>query len=60
MAKCEVCGKGQQHGHNVSFSKRRTNRVWRPNITQTTLYEGGRARRAKVCANCLKTLRKSA
>ena len=33
MAKCEVCGKGPQYGHNVSFSKRHTNRRFVPNIT---------------------------
>jgi len=32
MAKCEICGKGPQFGHNVSHSKRATNRKFKPNI----------------------------
>ena len=39
---CEVCGKTLSFGHNVSFSKKRTNRVFRPNIQKTTVYENGR------------------
>ncbi|HIC88975.1 MAG TPA: 50S ribosomal protein L28, partial [Anaerolineae bacterium] len=31
MAKCEICGKGPQFGHNVSHSMRHTKRKWRPN-----------------------------
>ncbi len=58
MAKCELCGKGPQFGHNVSHSKRRTKRMWQPNIQTTTIVEGGLTRRIKVCAQCLKTLHK--
>lgn len=32
MAKCEICGKGQSFGIQVSHSHRRSNRVWKPNI----------------------------
>lgn len=59
MAKCQKCGKGPQFGHNVSFSKRHTNRMWKPNIQTTTVVENGTTRRIKVCANCLKTMRKT-
>ncbi len=59
MAMCERCGKTQSFGHNVSFSKKATNRVWRPNIHVTTVYENGRAKRMKVCSKCLKTMAKS-
>jgi large subunit ribosomal protein L28 len=59
MAKCQKCGKGQLFGHNVSFSKRRTNRAWKPNIQTTTVVEGGTTKRIKVCTNCLKTMRKT-
>jgi large subunit ribosomal protein L28 len=58
MARCELCGKGPQFGHNVSHSKRRTNRMWHPNIQKTTIYEGNRRRRVYVCINCLRTLKK--
>ncbi len=59
MAKCEVCGKGPQFGHNVSFSKRRTNRQFRPNVAKRTVVLNGRSRRLSVCAQCLKTLNKA-
>ncbi|MFN8498506.1 MAG: 50S ribosomal protein L28 [Anaerolineae bacterium] len=59
MAKCEVCGKGVQHGHNVSFSKRRTNRIWKANVRSATLTVDGESKRVKVCTQCLKTLSKT-
>lgn len=58
MAKCELCGKGPQFGHNVSHSKRRTKRMWQPNIQKTTIVQGNTVRRINVCARCLKTLHK--
>ena len=60
MAKCEICGKGVQFGHNVSHSKKATNRQWKPNIQKVTITKkDGVAKRMKVCAKCLKTLSKS-
>ena len=59
MAKCEVCGKGPQFGHNVSFSKRHTNRQFRPNVLKRTLVINGQSKRVHVCVQCLKTLDKS-
>ncbi len=59
MAKCEICGKGPQFGHNVSHSKRRTNRMWRPNIQKTIVYEGTHKRQLRVCSDCMRTLKKT-
>jgi large subunit ribosomal protein L28 len=59
MAKCELCGKQPQFGHNVSHSKRRTNRMWRPNIQKTTIYEGTHKRHVHLCTNCLRSLKKA-
>jgi len=59
MAVCEICGKSPQFGHNVSFSKRRTNRAWRPNIQTTTVMVDGRPKKVRVCARCLRTLNKA-
>ena len=53
--KCEVCGKGPQFGHNVSHSKRRTNRMWHPNTRKATLIIRGVAKRLNVCTRCLRT-----
>jgi len=58
MAKCEVCGKGPMSGQNVSFSQRKTKRLFRPNIQRTTVYENGRRVRRYVCARCMKTMAK--
>ena len=60
MAKCAVCGKGPQFGHNVSHSMRHTKRQWKPNIQKTTIYEGGQKKTIKVCTKCLKTMAKAA
>jgi large subunit ribosomal protein L28 len=59
MAKCDICGKGVQFGHNVSHSKKATNRQWKPNIQKVTITKDGVSRRMKVCAKCLKTLSKT-
>jgi large subunit ribosomal protein L28 len=58
MAKCEVCGKGPMSGQNVSFSQRKTKRLFRPNVQRTTVYEDGRRVRRYVCTRCLKTMAK--
>ncbi|GAB4565184.1 MAG: 50S ribosomal protein L28 [Anaerolineae bacterium] len=59
MAKCERCGKGPQFGHNVSHSKRRTKRQWKPNIQRTVVIENGQVVRRYLCAKCVKTLQKT-
>ncbi len=45
-------------GQNVSFSQRKTKRLFRPNIQKTTVYENGRRVRRHVCARCMKTMAK--
>jgi len=60
MARCEICNKGPQFGHNVSHSMRHTKRQWKPNIQKTTIIEKGRKRTIKVCSRCLRTLVKTA
>lgn len=60
MAKCEMCGRSPSFGNNVSFSKRHTRRMWRPNIQKTTLVlEGGIKLHAKLCTRCMRTMVKS-
>ena len=58
--KCELCGKTSGHGHNVSHSKRRTNRVFQPNLQRATLEIDGRLRQVRVCTQCLRTRQKHA
>ena len=55
---CEVCGKTLAFGHNVSFSKKRTNRVFRPNIQKTRVFDKGQLKQINACARCIKTLSK--
>lgn len=59
MAKCEICGKSPQFGHNVSHSKRRTNRRWMPNIQRATIEIGGRMQKIAICTRCLRTHNKT-
>ncbi len=56
MAKCEICGKGPMFGHNVSHSKRATNRMFRPNIQRKRVVINGQKRRVYICTRCLRTL----
>jgi large subunit ribosomal protein L28 len=58
--KCDLCGKTPQFGHNVSHSKRRTNRRWTANIHTTTVYIDGKAKRLNLCTRCLRTQQKIA
>lgn len=60
MAKCDLCGKTPQFGHNVSHSKRRTNRTWLPNMRKATLVVDGKEKRLNVCMRCLRTQQKRA
>jgi len=58
--KCELCGKTPQFGHNVSHSKRRTNRRWVPNIHPVSVEVDGRQKRLTLCTRCLRTQNKAA
>ena len=54
-AVCEVCGKGPGFGHNVPWSKKKTNRRWNPNIQRVrAVVSPGTVRRVDVCTGCLK------
>lgn len=55
MAKCDICGKGPQFGHNVSHSMHRTNRRWLPNIQKVTIVVKGQRKRVNMCVRCLRT-----
>jgi large subunit ribosomal protein L28 len=57
--KCDVCGKTTQFGRNVSFSKRRTNRRFKPNVQSRRIVVDGVAKRINVCTSCLRTMVKT-
>lgn len=53
--RCEICGKGQTSGNNVSHSVRRTRRKWNANIQNIRIEDNGKVRRANVCTKCIKS-----
>ena len=59
MAKCDMCGKSAQFGHNVSHSKRATRRQFKPNIQRVRVQVNGQMRRMHLCTRCLRTLNKT-
>ena len=56
--RCEITGKRSGHGHNVSHSKRRTNRTFDVNLQNATLMIDGRPKQVRVATSTLRTLRK--
>lgn len=55
--KCQMCGKGVQYGHNVSHSKRRTNRLFKPNLHEVRILVGPTHQKMKLCIKCLRKMR---
>ena len=58
MQKCEITGKGKQFGNNVSFSQRRTKKVWKPNLQTKTLVLDGKKTTVKISTQAIRTLKK--
>ena len=54
---CEICGKSKQFGVRQTFSKRRINRSWSPNIRKVRALVDGSPKRINVCSKCLKSVR---
>lgn len=57
-SKCELTGKGKQFGHNVSFSLRRTKRVFRPNLQKKTFVVNGQKVTMILSTQAIRTLKK--
>ncbi len=57
-ARCELTGKGKQFGHNVSFSLRRTKRVFKPNLQKKTFIVDGKKVTMTVSTQAIRTLKK--
>jgi large subunit ribosomal protein L28 len=60
MAKCDICGKGPQFGHNVSHSMRHTKRTWKANMQRARVLENGVEKHVHICTRCIKTRQKTA
>ena len=55
MAKrCEICGKEKKFGNSVSFSHKRGNRSWSPNLQRVRAVVNGSKKRIYVCTRCLR------
>ncbi len=57
-ANCELTGKGKQFGHNVSFSLRRTKRVFKPNLQKKTFMVDGQKVTMTLSTQAIRTLKK--
>lgn len=57
---CALTGKKVQYGHNVSHSKRATNRRWEPNIQRVRLQSEALGQRISmnIAARTLRTVQK--
>jgi large subunit ribosomal protein L28 len=53
-ANCDICGKGPWFGKRVTFSHKRNNRRWNPNIQHVRALVDGSPRRLNVCTSCIK------
>ncbi|MEZ4500371.1 MAG: 50S ribosomal protein L28 [Thermomicrobiales bacterium] len=56
---CEICGKTKSFGHNVSHSKRRTNRSFDANVQNRRVVIDGQTRSIKMCTRCMRTALKA-
>lgn len=57
--KCDICGKAKTFGNNVSFSHKKTNRDFRPNVQKKRLTINGESVRLNVCTRCMRTMGKA-
>jgi len=58
MARDEITGKHAISGNNVSFSMRRTKRVFKPNLQKKTLIVNGKKVRLAIATSTVRTLKK--
>lgn len=52
---CEICGKTQQRGHNVSHANNKTNRVYKANLQSVRVKDGSQTKKALVCTGCIRS-----
>jgi large subunit ribosomal protein L28 len=58
MNSCDLTGKGKQYGHNVSFSQRKTKKIWKPNLQSKTVTINGKKVKLKISTQAIRTLKK--
>ena len=52
---CEICGRGVQHGRNVSHANNVTLRRWDVNLRTVRATVSGKPKRMRVCTRCLRS-----
>lgn len=52
---CEICGKGQISGNQVSHSNRHNKRKWNVNVQKIRVIDGGSVVRKTVCTRCIRS-----
>lgn len=58
---CELCGKGPITGNHISrtgtrgWVKKRSKKVFKPNLRRVKVLVDGRVQRMRICAQCLKS-----
>lgn len=57
-SRCELTGKGKQFGNKVSFSLRRTKRVFKPNLQKKTFIVDGKKVTMVLSTQAIRTLKK--
>jgi large subunit ribosomal protein L28 len=57
--KCANCGKGIMYGHNVSHSKRRTRKIFKPNLHRARIVINGRTHAMRLCTKCLRMVKRA-
>lgn len=52
---CEICGKGQISGNQVSHSNKHSKRKWNANVQKIRIIENGSVVRKTVCTRCIRS-----
>jgi len=52
---CEICGKGNMSGHNITHSDKKIKRIWKPNLRRIKIMVDGSAVRKDVCTRCIRS-----
>lgn len=55
MRRCEICGKGNQNGNNVSHANNKTPKVWKANLQSVKAVVNGSTKRMRVCTRCIRS-----
>lgn len=52
---CDICGKGNQRGHNVSHANNKSPKTWGANLQRVKAKVGGSNKHVRVCTRCIRS-----